>query len=61
MKIASTTNSSDFLYSEPSKYTMITLGPDELQLLFSVYSELYPQCKDKLSPNGLPTCARKYQ
>lgn len=50
-------NSTDFVYSEPSKYSMVTLGQDEVQLLVLVHCELYPQHKDKLLPHGLPTCA----
>ena len=39
---------------------MITLGQDKLQVLLSVYCELYPQHKDKLLLDGLPKCAKKY-
>ena len=35
-------NDANILYSEPSKFSMITLGQDELKVLLSVYCELYP-------------------
>ena len=44
MKVASI-NSANFVYSEPSKYSMVTLGQDEMQVLVSVYCELYLEHK----------------
>ena len=58
MKVAN--NDPDNLYSEPSKFSMVTLGQDELKVLLPVYCEQHPQHKDKLLQHGLPNCARKY-
>ena len=60
MSLRVATTDADTLYSKPSKFNMITLGQDELQVLLSMYSELYPQHKDKLLLDGLPKCAKKY-
>ena len=60
MKASSTDADTLQLYSEPSKFSMITLGQDELGVLLSMYCELYPQHRDKLFLDGLPKCAKKY-
>ena len=59
MSLRVATTDADTLYSKPSKFNMTTLGQDKLQVLLSVYCELYPQHKDKLLLDGLPKCAKK--